>query len=48
VKADVRRPITYGAVVASLLAFRVWWARSRARVPAPAAARVQGVGSLFL
>jgi methionine sulfoxide reductase heme-binding subunit len=36
VKADVRRPITYAAVVASLLAFRVYWARWK------------GVGSLFL
>jgi len=27
VKADVRRPIAYGVVVASLLIFRVWWSR---------------------
>jgi methionine sulfoxide reductase heme-binding subunit len=37
VKADVRRPLTYGAVVLALLAFRVY--RSRARRPAPAGAR---------
>jgi methionine sulfoxide reductase heme-binding subunit len=30
VKADVRRPLTYGAVVALLLAFRVYWIRVRA------------------
>jgi len=30
VKADVRRPITYGAVVAALLAFRVYWLRAHA------------------
>jgi sulfoxide reductase heme-binding subunit YedZ len=27
VKADVRRPVAYGIVVALLLAFRVLWAR---------------------
>jgi len=31
VRADVRRPLTYGAVVALLLAFRVYWARVRTR-----------------
>jgi sulfoxide reductase heme-binding subunit YedZ len=36
VKADVRRPITYGAVVAALLAFRIYKARARAAAPAPA------------
>jgi methionine sulfoxide reductase heme-binding subunit len=30
VKADVRRPLTYGAVVAVLLAVRLYWARGRA------------------
>jgi sulfoxide reductase heme-binding subunit YedZ len=34
VKADVRRPLTYGAVVALLLAFRVYWSRFRAATPA--------------
>ena len=29
VKADVRRPITYGVIVASLLLFRLYWARIR-------------------
>jgi methionine sulfoxide reductase heme-binding subunit len=29
VKADVRRPITYGVIVASLLLFRLYWARTR-------------------
>jgi sulfoxide reductase heme-binding subunit YedZ len=37
VKADVRRPLTYGAVVAVLLGARVFWARRRAAVPARAA-----------
>lgn len=33
VKADVRRPQTYAAIVGCLLAFRVWrWARSRTTV----------------
>ena len=32
VKADVSRPITYGIVVGSLLAFRIWLARARAAV----------------
>ena len=39
VKADVRRPITYGVIVAMLLGFRVWKARGKSspvRVPAPA------------
>ena len=30
VKADIRRPLTYGAVVAILLAFRVYWSKARA------------------
>jgi methionine sulfoxide reductase heme-binding subunit len=30
VKADVRRPLAYGAVVAVLFAFRVYWSRFRA------------------
>lgn len=30
VKADVRRPLTYGAVVGVLLAIRLYWARGRA------------------
>lgn len=38
VKADVSRPLTYGAVVGVLLAFRVWWSRRHA--PARAHARV--------
>jgi sulfoxide reductase heme-binding subunit YedZ len=38
VKADVRRPITYGVIVASLLGFRLSWARLRGT----------GVGSLFV
>jgi sulfoxide reductase heme-binding subunit YedZ len=33
VKADVRRPIIYGAVVAVLLGIRVYW--SRVKVIAP-------------
>jgi len=39
VKADVRRPLTYGAVVAILLGARILWARRRAAAAAPAAAR---------
>jgi methionine sulfoxide reductase heme-binding subunit len=46
VKADVQRPLTYGAVVALLLAFRVYWSRMRASAPArprvPAAQPVRG------
>jgi sulfoxide reductase heme-binding subunit YedZ len=38
VKADVQRPLTYGAVVGVLLAVRLLWARSRA-----AAAKVRAV-----
>jgi len=35
VKADLRRPLTYGAVLATLLAFRlIAWARSRSRTHA--------------
>jgi methionine sulfoxide reductase heme-binding subunit len=40
VKADTRRPLTYGAVVAVLLGLRVLWARQKARRPVPAAVRV--------
>ena len=40
VKADTRRPLTYGAVVAVLLGLRVMWARQKARRPVPAAVRV--------
>lgn len=36
VKADVHRPLTYGAVVAALLAFRVYWSRVRRAAPARA------------
>jgi sulfoxide reductase heme-binding subunit YedZ len=35
VKADVRRPLTYGAVVGILLAVRVYRARARRQAPAP-------------
>lgn len=35
VKADVRRPLTYGAVVGILLAARVYWARTRRPAPVP-------------
>jgi methionine sulfoxide reductase heme-binding subunit len=34
VKSDIRRPIAYGVVVATLLGFRIWWSRMRVRVPA--------------
>jgi sulfoxide reductase heme-binding subunit YedZ len=37
VKADIRRPLTYGAVVAALLGFRIY--KTWARAPAPAPAR---------
>ncbi len=40
VKADIRRPLTYGAVVAVLLGLRVMWSRQKARRPVPAAVRV--------
>jgi methionine sulfoxide reductase heme-binding subunit len=36
VKADVRRPLTYGFIVAVLLAFRVYRARVRRVAPSPA------------
>ena len=36
VKADVHRPLTYGAVVIALLAFRVYWSRVRRSMPARA------------
>jgi methionine sulfoxide reductase heme-binding subunit len=44
VKADISRPVAYGAVVALLLGFRLYWARMKAarspvRVPQPAARR---------
>ena len=43
VKADVSRPLTYAAVVAVLLGFRVYWSRMKAastiRVQQPAARR---------
>jgi methionine sulfoxide reductase heme-binding subunit len=41
VKADVRRPLTYGAVVAMLLGIRLYWSRSRSVSRKLAAARVQ-------
>ena len=48
VKSDIRRPITYGLIVAILLAFRVYWARMHAR---PARARTpvteRGIGNLI-
>jgi len=34
VKADIRRPLAYGAVVACLLVFRFYWARLRGGAPA--------------
>ncbi len=37
VKADIRRPLAYGAVVACLLVFRFYWARLRGSAPARAA-----------
>lgn len=39
VKSDIRTPVTYGAIVAILLGFRLYWARRR---PLPAAARTLG------
>jgi sulfoxide reductase heme-binding subunit YedZ len=36
VKADVRRPETYGTVVGLLLAFRHYWSRVHAAAPSPA------------
>jgi methionine sulfoxide reductase heme-binding subunit len=39
VKADVRRPLTYGVVVGILLGARILWARRRGTATAPAAAR---------
>jgi methionine sulfoxide reductase heme-binding subunit len=36
VKADLRRPLTYGSILAALLAFRlIVWARARLRAPSP-------------
>jgi sulfoxide reductase heme-binding subunit YedZ len=45
VKSDIRRPITYGLIVAILLGFRMYWARMH-RKPARARAAVtdQGLG----
>jgi sulfoxide reductase heme-binding subunit YedZ len=40
VKADVRRPITYGIIVGTLLAMRLYWASQRASTRAPAPRRV--------
>jgi methionine sulfoxide reductase heme-binding subunit len=40
VKADVQRPIVYGAVVGTLLAMRLVWANQRAAARAPAPRRV--------
>jgi methionine sulfoxide reductase heme-binding subunit len=46
VKSDIRRPITYGLIVAMLLGYRVYWARTHAK---PARARTpiaeRGVGN---
>jgi sulfoxide reductase heme-binding subunit YedZ len=42
VKADVRRPLTYGAVVGILLGARVYWARWRASASVPKAAPQRG------
>jgi len=36
VKADIRRPLTYGAIVLALLAFRAYWSRAKRTVPAGA------------
>ncbi len=33
VKADIRRPVIYGMVVAALLGFRLYWSRMRATAP---------------
>ncbi len=38
VKADVSRPLTYAAVVAVLLGFRVYWSRMKAASTDPRAA----------
>jgi sulfoxide reductase heme-binding subunit YedZ len=38
VKADIRRPVIYGAIVLTLLAVRLYWARMKAAAPRPAAA----------
>lgn len=35
VKSDIRSPATYGLIVAILLGFRVYWARTHARRPGP-------------
>ena len=46
VKSDLRRPITYGLIVAILLGFRAYWARTHARpVHAPAAVAQRGVSN---
>jgi methionine sulfoxide reductase heme-binding subunit len=39
VKADIRRPLTYAAVVALLLAFRAYWKRAHAGQPGAAGQR---------
>jgi len=39
VKADVRRPIIYGAVVAVLLGIRLYWSRMKVAAPRPATGR---------
>ena len=36
VKADVHRPLTYGAIVLALLGFRAFWSRAHRTVPARA------------
>lgn len=43
IRADFSRPITYGAIIAVLLAYRFWWSKRKARPkrpsgPAPAVA----------
>jgi len=38
VKADIRSPLRYAAIVGGLLLFRVWWGWKRATAPARAAA----------
>jgi sulfoxide reductase heme-binding subunit YedZ len=46
VKLDIRRPITYGLIVAILLGFRVYWARTHAKpVRARTAVTERGVSN---
>jgi len=45
VKADVRRPLTYAAVVVILLGFRAYWSRMRATAPRPAGAASRPVNA---